>query len=40
MDSVEVNSEAIYLGFQSVNYAKKTMTKLTNLLSTNNIDYK
>ena len=40
MDSVEINSEAIYLGFQSVNYAKKTMTKLTNLLSANNIDYK
>lgn len=40
MDSVEVNSGAIYAGFQSVNYAKKTMSTISNLMSAKNIDNK
>ena len=39
MDSVEVDSGAIYLGFQSVNYAKKTMSTVSNMMSASNIDY-
>ena len=39
MDSVEMNSGAIYLGFQSVNYAKKTMSTVSNMMSASNIDY-
>ena len=39
MDSVEVNSGAIYLGFQSVDYAKKTMSTISSMMSASNIDY-
>ena len=39
MDSFEVDSGAIYLGFQSVNYAKKTMSTVSNMMSASNIDY-
>ncbi len=39
MDSVEVNSEAIYIGCQSINYAKKNMSDLLSLLSAKKINY-
>ena len=39
MDSVEVNSEAIYIGCKSINYAKKNMSDLLSLLSAKKINY-
>lgn len=38
-DQISLNSEAIYSGYQSVNYAKKSMSSLFSLLSANNVDY-
>ena len=38
-DQISLNSEAIYSGYQSINYAKKSMSSLFSLLSANNVDY-